>query len=119
MLHKKRTVKIETFKWFTVWLIIFISQNIFGEDVQNQDKLLNWQMKQIYQPSQRLLEREKDGFVNIYDGFTDTQVNQIMDQKFERLNAMMFTSVIVTDNSGAPVINSSTGEVEVEDDGCD
>ena len=78
-----------------------------------------WQMQMIYQPSQSLLKREQRGFVNIYDGFTDVQVEKIMDDKFDRIDNMMFSRVKITDISGTVKTNPATGYAMMEDDGCD
>lgn len=59
--------------------------------VQTDHESDSWLMKLIYQPSQYVLDRESRGFVNIYDGFTDTQVDEVLDRKFERIGHMMFT----------------------------
>jgi len=119
MLHKKETVKIEVLKFLGVCLFIFTSQNVFAEGEQDQNKLNNWQMKKIYQPGKRFLERENRGFVNIYDGFSENQVDQIMDEKFERIDHMMFTRVKKTDIHGDILIDPISGHEIVTDDGCD
>ena len=119
MLHKKKIVQIEILTFLIACLIIVFSRTAFAVNEQTQNKILNWQMKQIYQPSQHLLERENRGFVNIYDGFTDAQVDQVMDQKFERIDNMMFTRVKKTDIQGAILKDPVSGQDIVEDDGCD
>ena len=119
MLHKKKIVQIEVLTFLTACLIVVFSQTAFAVNEQTQNKIHNWQMKQIYQPSQHLLDRESHGFVNIYDGFSDTQVDQVMDQKFERIDNMMFTRVKKTDIQGAILKDPVSGLDIVEDDGCD
>ena len=79
----------------------------------------SWDMKLIYQPSQSLLNREKDGMVYIYDGFSDTQVDNILDDKFGRIQNMMFTRVKITDDYGKALIDPDTGKEMVAEDGCD
>ena len=70
-----------------------------------------WQLRMAYQPSDAMLERESKGFVFIYDGLSDHQVERILDARFERIDHMMFTRVRLTD--------ASTGEVNIAEDGCD
>ncbi len=86
-------------------------------DAELTDK--NWQINTLNTPSKSQLQREKNGSVTIYHGLTDKIVENAMDKQFDRLSSMMFTSVIVTDNSGDAVINPETGEIVVEEDSCD
>ena len=81
--------------------------------------LEGWQMNMIYQPSESVLERENRGFVHIYDGFDEKRVEQILDDKFERMQNMMFTRVKLTDDSGEILLDPETGEEMTADDGCD
>ena len=106
-------------KALAISLIISFSQNVFAESGQTRYKTDSWLMKMIYQPSQSILNREAHGLVNIYDGFTDKQIDEILDHKFERIAHMMFTRVKKTDTAGAVLKNPRTGEDVIEDDGCD
>jgi len=117
-------MKLQTMKILAISLLISVSQiavafsdEFMGE--QTLSKYDRWQMNLIYQPGQSTLDREARGFVHIYDGLTDTQVNQIMDDKFGRINNMMFTSVRITDTEGVVLKDPETGNDLVENDGCD
>jgi hypothetical protein len=81
--------------------------------------LERWQMNMIYQPKDFVLEREEKGFVHIYDGFDEIQVDQILDDKFERMERMMFTRVKLTDSSGDILLDPETGAELTADGGCD
>lgn len=81
--------------------------------------LERWQMEMIYRPSESVLEREDRGFVHIYDGFRETQVEQVLDDRFERMEHMMFTGVRLTDNNGDVLLDPETGEELIAEDGCD
>ena len=85
----------------------------------SQMTLERWQMNMIYQPSESVLEREARGFVHIYDGFDETQVDRILDDQFERMDHMMFIRVKLTDSSGEIRLDPETGEALTADDGCD
>ncbi len=78
-----------------------------------------WQLDLIYHPSDAMLEREARGFVFIYDGFTDTQVEQVLDDQYDRIESMMFTRVKKTDENGERMIDPETGDEMLFDDGCD
>ena len=79
----------------------------------------SWDMNMIYRPSQKQLKRESQGYINIYDGFKDSQVEAILDEKFNRIENMMFTRVKVTDDYGQVLTDPQTGEEIVANDGCD
>ncbi len=79
----------------------------------------HWQVRMLHQPSDIQLALETKGRVFIYDGLTDVEVGRAVDEQFERMGSMMFVRTVLTDASGQAQTNSETGEVLVEDDGCD
>ena len=78
-----------------------------------------WQLQLIFDPEESFLEREASGFVFIYDGLSDTQVDYILDHYFDRIDAMMFTRIKITDSSGEIMLDPETGDELTIDDGCD
>jgi hypothetical protein len=76
-------------------------------------------MTRLFQPTQADLKSESKGRVMIYDGLTDKTVERALDQQFDRVETMMFTSIVVTDDSGEPIRDTETGEIITEEDGCD
>lgn len=79
----------------------------------------SWQMKRLFQPTRTDLAAEARGRIMIYDGLTDKTVARALDEQFDRVDAMMFTRTVVTDEAGSPRRDSDTGEIVTEDDGCD
>lgn len=77
-----------------------------------------WQYNRLFNPSPVDRKAELRGDVVIYDGLTDVTVNQAIDQNFDRMQNMMFTRTVVTDENGNPKIDPATGNKVVEDDGC-
>ena len=78
----------------------------------------NWQYNRLFNPSPINLEAEERGAVFIYDGLTDITVNQALNQQFDRIQNMMFTRTVITDEKGDPQLDPITGDKLVEDDGC-
>jgi hypothetical protein len=79
----------------------------------------DWQVERLLTPTWAQQTQDARLKVFIYDGLTDRTVERAMDEQFARIDAMMFTRVVVTDTQGAPVKDPETGEVVVEEDGCD
>ena len=79
----------------------------------------SWQERMLFEPTSSQLELEQNrDRVMIYHGLTDVQVARAMDQQFQRIQNMMFTGTVITDEQGEAVIDQDTGEPQVEDDGC-
>lgn len=76
-----------------------------------------WQTRNLFEPSRNQRTLEEKGRITIYDGLRETTVNQALDKQFDRIQNMMFTRIIRTNNDGEPLRNAR-GEVVVEDDGC-
>ena len=62
---------------------------------------------------------ERRGRVFIYDGLRDTEVERALDEQYDRVESMMFINTVVTDDEGAPLTAPESGELLVENDGCD
>ena len=77
-----------------------------------------WHQNRLFNPSPANLKAEARGVVFIYDGLTDVTVNQALDRNFDRIQHMMFTRTVITDENGDPKRDPITGEIVVEDD-CD
>jgi hypothetical protein len=79
----------------------------------------DWQEKLLFNPPDSQLKLEQRGRIMIYDGLTDKQIARVLDTQFDRIEAMMFVRTIITNDEGNALIDSKTGQVIVEDDGCE
>jgi len=77
-----------------------------------------WQVRLLFDPPPSQLDAEARGRVMIYEGLTEAQVAQAMDEQFERIGSMMFVGTVRSDEQGEVLHDTQTGEVLVEDDGC-
>ena len=82
------------------------------------DDLHEWYASLLFEPTPSELQQEQQGRVRIYDGLSDVEVNRALDEQFDRVEAMMFTGVVVTDSEGRPLRDPETGEKVIENDGC-
>jgi len=79
----------------------------------------SWQEKLLFSPTpaQLTMEESRDRIM-IYEGLKDVQVAEAMDSQFDRIEHMMFTGTVVTDDQGEVLIDEETGNAVIEDDGC-
>jgi len=101
---------------FTQLILLAFAGLIYSNAVKSSN---SWQMTRLFHPSQADLASEKKGKIIIYSGLTDKTVAMALDENFYRIEAMMFTKTILTDAKGTPLRDAETGEIVVEDDGCD
>ncbi len=83
----------------------------------NANPAYEWIMQQLFSPDAEQLYREQHGLVFIYAGLTDQDVENALDQNFDRIEAMMFVATIHTDADGNVLRDADTGAVET-DGGC-
>ncbi|UCE89126.1 MAG: hypothetical protein JSW10_12650 [Pseudomonadota bacterium] len=84
-----------------------------------ESEISEWQKKRLFSPTAAQVERENKGQVFIYDGLTDKEVERAVEEEYDRLHAIMFTGIVVTDARGEPMRDPVTGELLFENDGCD
>ena len=82
------------------------------------DTLTAWQERRLFHPSEVQLHNERQGRIFIYDGLSDKIAQKAVDEEFDRVQHMMFTNTIVTDETSEPVRDDETGDIAQEEDGC-
>ncbi|MFV2055451.1 MAG: hypothetical protein ACC707_03245 [Thiohalomonadales bacterium] len=75
-----------------------------------------WQTDRLFAPSDFDVLMENNGYIFIYSGIKDVDVELALDQQYARIESMMFVNTVVTDGNGSIVKNPDTGEIETEDD---
>ena len=98
-------------------VVVLLSSGSIAQAIET-DFNNTWQTNILTNPSERQLQREKQGKVTIFDGLTDKLINNIMDSQFDRLESMMFTRIVVTDYNGKPKRDPDTGNIVTEGDDC-
>jgi len=104
--------------WLTILGFFLLStQAVFAEETAPSFALHNLQLARLMHPSTYQVKSEKTQRVYIYIGMKDTDVEQAMDEQFERIENFVFAATIVTDEQGEPLYNKH-GHIVTEDDGC-
>lgn len=105
----------------TTLFLVLLAGSIQAEESSDDLALLEtadkWQTNRLFKPTDYHHKKESQGQIVIYDGLRDTTVKKALDTNFNRIENMMFTRVIVTDESGQPELDVA-GNLIVEDDGC-
>ena len=101
------------------FLILFMGFSSFAtaDDYAADYKRL-WQLKRLFSPSVRQVKMEQHQRIFTYIGLTDKEVDQAMDENFDRIESFLMANIIITDEKGKPKRNPKTGEVLTEEDGC-
>jgi hypothetical protein len=100
-------------------LLILAMSSVFSHSALADDPQQSWQLSLLFNPGDHQYEMERSGRVFIYDGLRDTVIEQALDEQYDRIEGMMFVNTVVTDDDGVPLTDPETGEVLVENDGCD
>jgi hypothetical protein len=78
--------------------------------------MYEFQLEQLMEPSEEQLQLEKEGYVFIYDGLKESDIQLVLDKYYDRIGSMMFINVIWTDEAGNPVVDPVSGLVLADDD---
>jgi len=101
-------------------LFILAMSSVFSHSaLADDDPQQSWQLSLLFNPGDHQYEMERRGRIFIYDGLRDTVIDQALDEQYDRIEGMMFVNTVVTDDDGVPMTDPETGELLVENDGCD
>jgi len=101
---------MKTLSTLTVGALATLTNIAIAGTGASADAYQTFQRQNLYEPASYVLNREARGGVTIYDGFTSAEVDQVMDEQYERIGNMMFTRMVYVSDEGDEV---------VFDDGCD
>jgi hypothetical protein len=89
-----------------------------GAELDPDKALHDWQVQRLMEPSPRDLEKEQNGYVYIYDGLTEREVDTALKTQFPRIQNMMFVGTLKTDTHGEPLQDAASGRYVQESGGC-
>jgi hypothetical protein len=102
----------------TVLTVISVTAILVGGRLASAADIADIELRRLFDPTDAELASEAEGRVYIYDGLTDRDIQQAMNEEFERVVNMMFIRTRKTDETGQVKRDAETGEVKYEDDGC-
>ncbi len=100
-------------------VIGFLSANSIQPAIAQETGVHTWQLKRLMYPDKTATAREHYGHIMVYHGITDKEISIALDTQFNRIQSMMFTGTLITDETGLPILDQKTGETLTEEDGCD
>jgi hypothetical protein len=81
-------------------------------------ELRDIELRRLFEPTPAEIRAEQSGRIFIYEGLRDVDVARAMREEFDRVDAMMFIRVQVTDEQGEVTKEPATGTPVYQDDGC-
>ena len=106
-------------KIHSILIVLAMSSLFSNSTLADDDPARNWQLSLLFDPGEQQYDMERRGRVFIYDGLRDTEVERALDEQYDRVESMMFINTVITDEKGEPLRDKDTGEMLVENDGCD
>jgi leucyl aminopeptidase (aminopeptidase T) len=102
----------------TLLAAVGVTATLFGSSLAAAADVSKIELRRLLDPTEAELAAEAEGRIYIYDGLTDRDIQEAMNEEFERVENMMFIRTRKTNADGELKRNEDTGEVEVADDGC-
>ena len=85
--------------WFAIGCLLLPPLSAFAEPTAYVGSE-QWQKRRLFDPTPAELAQEAEGRVFIYDGLSDTAVDQALSEQFDRMQHMMFIRTKVTSPTG-------------------
>ena len=106
-------------KIHSILIVLAMSSLFSSSTLAGDDPARTWQLSLLFNPGEQQYKMESRGRVFIYDGLRDAEVERALDEQYDRVESMMFVNTVITDEKGEPLRDKDTGEMVVENDGCD
>ena len=100
------------------WACAGLMALVVATPVALADSITDWQLRRLFHPNEAQLQNERHGRIFIYDRLPDRVAQRAVDEQFDRVEHMMFTNTIITDQAGTPIRDAKTGMPLQEDEGC-
>jgi hypothetical protein len=101
---------------FFVVMSFVLCSTVIAAQGDTMDLMYGFQIDQLMEPSEEQLKLEQDGYVFIYDGLKESDIQLALDRYQDRMGSMMFINVVWTDETGKPLIDPYTGQPVTDDD---
>ncbi|WP_455366514.1 hypothetical protein [Kaarinaea lacus] len=109
-------MKTITFRLFFYVVGFLLCSSVMAMQDGGLDLMYEFQMDQLMEPSDEQLRLEKEGYVFIYDGLKESDIQLALDRYQDRMGSMMFINVVWTDETGKPLVDPYTGQTLADDD---
>jgi len=105
-------------KFKTLFLLVGVAfcNSVMAAQDEIVDLVYELQFDQLMDPSDEQLQLEKEGYVIIYEGLKDSDIELALDRYQDRMGSMMFVNVVWTNEAGEPLIDPYTGQPLVDND---
>lgn len=101
---------------FFLVMSFLLCSSVMAAQGDTMDLMYEFQKDQLMDPSEEQLKQEQDGYVFIYDGLKESDIQLALDRYQDRMGSMMFINVVWTDETGKPVVDPYTGQPVIDDD---
>ncbi|KPJ92579.1 MAG: hypothetical protein AMJ55_09565 [Gammaproteobacteria bacterium SG8_15] len=104
------------FRLFFLVMSIVLCSTAKAAQGSAMNLMYEFQIDQLMEPSEEQLKLEQDGYVFIYDGLKDSDIQLALDKYQDRMGSMMFINVVWTDETGKPLVDPYSGQPVTDDD---
>lgn len=105
-----------TSRLFCLIVVFLLCTSVMAAQDGAMDLMYEFQLDQLMDPSEEQIQLEKEGYVFIYDGLKESDIQLALDKYQNRMGSMMFINVVWTNEAGEPLVDPYTGQPIVDND---